>query len=669
MQSRWQPTVLQEDVRFEHYRHHRHHRRKRRRKVLLIAALLLLLCGIVLSVIGYPLLDNRYHQDIALAYTGAKELQDGITLLRTLPRDFFNESAVEGARQDFGEALAILSRLNGDANLIPGMLAASPGFGSRVGAAKHLLPLALDASQAGYAGCSIISTLLSRLHNPLSKGAWLTASDLPGLEQNFQTVTTALAQAAGQVSQVQPQDLQFDPGLGKMLGEFRTALPAIQQGVEQAAALFSVLPQVLGIGTPAHYLVEIMDSTELRPGGGFIGNYGILTLTGGQIASAQVTDTYIPDKLYQRTHTHVPLPAVYAWFPFSGGTGWELRDSNLSADFPTSARAGEMLYNLEVGTYPLAGMIAITPQLIEQILTLTGPIVVPAYHETVTAQNLVDRIHYHQLTDSPGIQGVPSADGNSSVRKRFTALLAQAVLARVRELPAALLPRLFGILIDSLHTKDLQIYFNAAAAEKVLQFYHVDDSIQSPPGDGIFLVDANTAQTKINGYLVTMINDNVTIDQAGTAMHHTVITLTWTNPGLTARDFYGTTHYRAHLQVYVPNGSVLRAHGGWNPYDTGIGFERRYWAGNYYLDYPQTGTITLDWSIAGAAQHNGSAWQYSYLMQRQAGAQEKVSVEVALPACASVLRTSAGVVEDGKRQVRFVQVLSEDMGMDVDYRC
>lgn len=672
MQSRWQPTVLQAEVQYErsrHHRQHRHHRHRKRRKVFLIASLLLLLFGIVLPVIGYPLLENRYHQDTALAYTGARELQDGITLLRTLPSNFLNTTAVNGARQDFGEALAIFSRLNGDVNLIPGVLSVIPGFGSRLGAAKHLLPLALDAAQAGYSGCTIISTLLSRLHNPLSKGSLLTMSDLPGLEQNLQEISSALTQAAAQVSQVQPQDLQLDPSLGKMLGEFRTFLPTIQGGVDHAAALLTVLPQVLGIGTPAHYLVEIMDSTELRPSGGFIGNYAILTLAGGQIASAQVTDTYIPDRLYEHTHPRVPLPAADAWFPFAGGTGWELRDSNLSADFPTSARAGEMLYNLEVGSSPLAGVIAITPQLVEQILALTGPVAVPEYHETITAQNLIDRIHYHQLSAGVGDQGVPSADGQSSVRKRFTALLAQAILARVRALPASLLPRLFGVLLDSLHTKDLQVYFNAGAAEKALQFYHIDDSIQSPPGDGFFLVDANTAQTKINGYLVTTINDQVSIDQTGTATHHTDITFTWTKKGLTASDFYGTTHYRAYLQVYVPAGSVLSSHDGWNPGDTGIEFGRRYWAGNYYLDYPLTGTITLTWSNAGAAQRYRSTWQYTYLVQRQAGALEQASIQVDLPSCASLRHASTGVVEDGKRQARLVQTLSQDTTMTIDYNC
>ena len=664
MISQEQPAGLQADMQRKRFKRSR---RKKSRKVLLITCLLMLVFGIALPAIGYPLLDNRYHQDTALAYTGARELQGGMALLRTLPHDLFNAKVVSGAQQDFGDALAIFARLNGDVNLIPDVLTSA--FGSRLRAAKHLLPLALDAAQAGFAGCTLISTLISRLHNPVSKASDLTMSDLAGLKQNLQDIRMALTQAVEQVKQLQPEDLLLDPGLGKLLGEFHTYLPLIQQGVDQATALFSVMPQVLGLGTPAHYLVEILDSTELRPAGGFIGNYGIVTLAGGQITSAQVTDTYILDKSYKLTHPHVPFPPAYAWFPFSASWGWGLRDSNLDADFPTSALNGETLYKLEGGMFPLAGVIAITPALMEQILTLTGPIAVPEYHETVTAQNLIDRIHYHQLIEDAKGGDAPSADGYSSARKHFTALLGQYVLASLHALPGSLLPRLLGILGESLHTKDLQIYFNAGAAEKVLQFYHVDDSVQSAAGDGVFVVDANIAQSKANKYLVTTVNDRVTIDQAGTATHHAVVKFSWTKPGLTDRDFYGTTLYRGYIQAYVPGGSVLQTQGGWSPSTTGIAFGRRFWAGNFYLGYPLTGAITLTWSVAGAAQKDGHGWQYSYLMQHQAGAQEKMYLQVVLPSCATIVHTSTGVVEDNKRQAHLAQILGQDTAVNVNYTC
>jgi hypothetical protein len=646
---------------------HRRSGRKRPRKALLVAVLCLLAFSIVAGVIGYPALDGRYRQDMVQAQTGAQELKDGIALLRTLPSHPFDTEAMSKAQRDFGDALTIFSRLSDDLNRVPDVLTLVPVVGARLSAAKHLLPLALDAAQAGLAGCVVIDTLAQRLHSPLNKNAGLTMADMPTLGSNLQVIKMALNEAIGQLNQVQPGDLQLDAGLGKIFGEFRTYLPLIQQGIGQVTSLFSLMPTLLGIGTPANYLVEILDSTELRPGGGFIGNYGIVTLTGGQITSVHVTDTYLLDYTYDRTHfIHRP----YGWFTLAYKSGWGLRDSNLDADFPTSARNGEMLYNLEGGTLPLSGVIAITPALIEQILTLTGPVAVPEYHENVTAQNLVDRIHYYQSIEGSKGDNVPSADGNSSVRKHFTALLGQYVLARVRNLPVSLLPKLLGILVNSLHTKDVQIYFNAAPAEKVLQFYAVDDAVAKLAGDGVFVVDANLAQDKANRFLLTTVNDQVTINPEGTAFHRTVIGFTWTKAGLTDQDFHGTTHYKAYVRVYIPAGGVLYTRSGWNgPYDRGITSGRAYWGGYFLLNYPLTGSITLTWSDAGTVLQDGHGWHYVYSMQRQAGAQEAMNVQVTLPSCASIYHASAGVVTENKQQVHLAQILNQDTTTSIDYTC
>jgi len=642
-------------------------RRKRPRRIILIVGLCLLAIGIVGSAIGYPALSNRYRTDMTQAHVGAQELKEGIDLLRALPANPFDTKGLNQAQQDFSDALAIFSRLGDDLNYIPDLLTLVPVAEARLSAAKHLLPLALDAARAGLAGCQVIGALTQRLHNPLSKSAGLTQADMAALGRNLQVIDLALNEAIAQVSQVQPGDLQLEPGLGKMLDEFRAYLPRIQQGMSQVTSLFPVLPALLGIGTPANYLIEILDSSELRPAGGFIGNYGIATLTGGQITAVRVTDTYLLDYTYERTHfIHRP----YGWFTLSYRNGWGLRDSNLDADFPTSARNGEMLYKLEGGTVPLSGVIAITPALIQQVLTLTGPVAVPEYHELVTAQNLIDRIHYYQLNEASQRGNVPSAGGYSSQRKRFTALLGQYVFARVRSLPVSQLATLAGILVNSLHTKDVQIYFNAVPAEQVLRAFGVDDAVTTLPGDSLFVVDANLAQDKANQFLLTTVSDRVTINAQGTASHQTVIRFSWTKAGLTAQDFYGTTLYKAYVRVYLPADSVLSARSGWNgPYDRGTTSGRAYLGGYFLLNYPLSGSITLTWSDTGAALKDAHGWHYVYTMQHQAGALEAMNVQITLPACASISHASAGVKVDGRQQASLSQALGRDTNVDVDYTC
>src|SRR5579859_785397 len=205
-----------------HVKQGKQFRRKRLRKILLIAALCLFVIGIAGSAIGYPALSSRYRQDVAQAQLGAQKLKEGIDLLRALPSNPFDAKTVNQAQRDFSDALGIFSRLSDELNRVPDVLTLIPVAGARLSAAKHLLPLALDAAQAGLAGSQVIGALTQRLHNPLSKIAGLTQADMAALGRNLQVVDLALNEAAAQVSQVQPGDLQLEPGLGKMLDEFRT---------------------------------------------------------------------------------------------------------------------------------------------------------------------------------------------------------------------------------------------------------------------------------------------------------------------------------------------------------------------------------------------------------------------------------------------------------------
>ena len=641
-------------------------RSKKRYYVLIGVCLFLAVLGTALSTFGYLVLNDRYHQDLALVQTGAQDLQIGTALMQTILHDPLNTEDVGNAQHHFTSALTSFTRLESDLASLPEALTSAPVYGTRLQAARHLLPLAIAVAQAGLAGCTIVGTIAARFHEPLNaKANGLTAADMTVLHQNLQQIKLILNQAIQQVNQLQPEDLQVDPRLSKMVSQFHANLPLIQQGISEAEEFFAVAPMVLGIDKPAYYLLEILDSSELRPGGGFVGNYGIATVSGGRLTSAHVIDTYLLDRAFERTHS-LPFPPAYSWFTLSPGK-WGLRDSNLDADFPTSAREGETHYVEEGGKFPLAGVIAITPALIEHMLTLTGPIEVPEYRETVTAQNLMDRIHYHQLIEEKG-GDVPSADGYSSVRKHFTALLGEHFLARVHSLPGSVFPKLLQLLIDSMRSKDIQIYFNSGTAEKLLQFYHFDDSIQ-PGGDGIFVVDANITPSKANKYLNTTVDDQVSIDNSGNATHHTTIKFTWTAPGLTGRDFYGSTLYKAYVRVYMPPKTVLHTQDGWAPNDSGTALGRAFWGGYFNLEYPQTGTITLTWSVVGAAKKDTHGWHYLYLIQRQAGAQQQMNLRVALPSCATIIDKSTGVVAKSKQQAQLVQTLSQDTDLTIGYTC
>lgn len=645
-------------------------KKRKSKKFYFIIVTLTLACvlGAGLSVVGYQMYQTYgglYHRDLSLAQVGMQHLRKAETFVKTLSKNPLDAQNVSQARQEFATSSAAFVRVNNDLKSLPGIGTSIPVYGTRLSAALHVLPIAIEASQTGITGCDVLSLIISRLHNTLNAQAQgITMTDFTSIEADFQRIKAALILIVNQVNHLQPSDLQLDPRLGGYLATFKKDIPQLLSGLDTIEGLLPVAPMLLGIGASANYLIEILDSTELRPGGGFIGNYGIATLSGGRLTGAHITDTYLLDKAYGATGHSILFPSAYSWFNLA--PSWSLRDSNLDADFPTAARYAEQNYAREGGNIPVQGVVAITPVLIERALAITGPIQVPEYHETVTAQNLVDRIHYYQV--GPGTTGHGqslSPDGLTTVRKHFTALLAEHFLGRVRQISSSALPKLMQLMISSLRSKDVQVYLNPSSAEKLLQSYYLDSSIQSQGGDGLFIVDANISPSKANRLITNTLNDQVEIDAKGNAIHHTTISYAWGSKG----PVYGSDIYRDYVRVYVPPGSVLHMQDGWQPRGTSEVFGREVWAGFFTITYGQTDTITLVWTVPGAAAKGAKGWHYQYLLQRQAGAQWKLHLQITLPSCAATKNNWSGLVSSNKQAVALSQYLSKDLDVGADYVC
>ena len=641
-------------------------RRSKKRFVLGCILLVLFLSSSVLSVVGYQTYNARYHNDLSLAQTGIQHLQKAEAFMTTWSQESLDTQLTGQAKQEFTSALKNFSLVNVDLQSLPELAQQVPVYGARLSAARHLVPLAMTLSQAGVSACDILNTLTTGLHDPLTpQGHGITLSEFATVSQDAQTLRSALTLATQEVNQLQPSDLQFDPRVSKLVDAFHKGEPLLQEALDALEKLLPIVPTLLGINTPANYLIEVLDATELRPGGGFIGNYGTATLSGGRLTSASITDSYLLDRPFEDAGHVIPYPAAYKWFTLFPSS-WSLRDSNLDADFPTAARYAEGIYREEGGKVPVQGVIAITPALIEQVLTITGPVSVPEYHETITAQNIIARIHYYQLDGKvAGSSDIPSADGLSSQRKHFTALLAEHLLTRVRQLSSPNLSRLLLLVMRSVPSKDLQVYVNSDVAENLLHRFHLDASIQSPGSDSLLVVDTNIGGNKANSFIVTTMDDQVTIDNQGNAVHHLGLKYAW----IIAGQNYGNSLYQDYVRVYVPSSSILLSQDGWQPRGTSNAFSRKVWAGLFTLSYGETRTITLVWKVPATANEVQGRWHYQYLLQRQASILWKLNLQARLPQCATVTNTSGGLTLSGKQEAKLTQWLTQDLNVGVDYAC
>lgn len=231
--------------------------------------------------VGYQVYSVKYHSVLSLAQTGAKNLESALTLMKTLPKNPLDAQTLSQAQHEFSTASTAFVQLNTELNLLPEISTYIPVYGNRLSTALSLVPLAIEVSQAGVTSCDALGLIISRFHDPLNSKQGLTIEDIHVIEQDFQRLKGMINQAIGQINTLQPGDVQFDPRISKLVNTFHRDLPDIQAILADVQELLPVIPTLLGIGTPANYLIEVLDSTELRPAGGFIGNYGIATFVGG----------------------------------------------------------------------------------------------------------------------------------------------------------------------------------------------------------------------------------------------------------------------------------------------------------------------------------------------------------------------------------------------------
>jgi len=129
----------------------------------------------------------------------------------------------------------------------------------------------------------------------------------------------------------------------------------------------------------------------MRPAGGFIGSYGVLTLNHATLTDINVDDIYNADRQFNQKY--IPPRELQAIT-----TDWGARDANWFFDFPTSARK-VMAFLEQTDLYQhtdieFAGAIAINTNVLGSILNIIGPIDVPSYGHVLTSENFLSTLQH-----------------------------------------------------------------------------------------------------------------------------------------------------------------------------------------------------------------------------------------------------------------------------------
>jgi hypothetical protein len=257
------------------------------------------------------------------------------------------------------------------------------------------------------------------------------------------------------------------------------AWPTITAVNEQLQTLYQ---QVL-VGEHT-YLIMFQNTEELRATGGFMGSFASLQVQDGQLQTVNVQDIYTPDGQFKGFVT----PPVGVETYLSSGNGLRLPDANWWPDFPSSA--AKILPFMGMGqNQAIDGVIAINLELVEHILQVTGPIYLPDYQTTVSADNFATVARADRDEFFPG----------SIAKVQFLSHFLNQLKLKLATLSPDQQQELISVFTSALTTKDIQLYSNLPAVQDIFKYYGLTGEVVYPPSAFyIMSVESNVGINKAN---------------------------------------------------------------------------------------------------------------------------------------------------------------------------
>ena len=331
----------------------------------------------------------------------------------------------------------------------------------------------------------------------------------------------------------------------RMKKELDQKLDVTLEGLQKGRKLMAALPSIMGAegAPPKNYMVLQQDCYELRASGGLISTYGILESSHDSLKLAE----------YERSDTLSvgltpgdgipPLPSLGGWLEAYGIADPYLHfyDAGWWPDFPETTGVLSTIWSKN-GKAPVDGFIAIDPIAIKYALEQIGPIEIPEFGETVTAENMAGLIlHYLEV------------EYNVAFLKSLASRFFEKVTASNPDQWFSL-GRAFA---RALAEKHMFLYFNDPSVQQSFTELDWSGEVKQPDGDYLMAVDSNVGGQEVlaykpNMYVKPKMSVEVTRLKDSTLRHH--ITYTLDN---TLGPQEHPLEYKSYLRLYVPEGAVV----------------------------------------------------------------------------------------------------------------
>ncbi|PIZ56737.1 hypothetical protein COY23_02640 [bacterium (Candidatus Torokbacteria) CG_4_10_14_0_2_um_filter_35_8] len=393
-------------------------------------------------------------------------------------------------------------------------------------------------------------------------------------------------------------------------------LAGISDRISDVSAALKIKPYFEAKDTEKTFLVLFQNDMELRPGGGFIGSFAIVTVKDGQATRADVYNSYITDNLFEGKKKP-PYP-LCEW---SNVKNWEIRDSNFSPDFSINAKQALAFYDEMASKNPswkesFDGVIAINTQTLKTILEFTGPIKLEKYAITFASKNAADELEKWVEKD------YQKTIKDETKRKDLMKDLSSQLIKKVQSLTKKDKARLTNELFNHLDNKDILLF---TFDEKIQSLIEEKDwggrVVESGNKDYLMIVDASISSLKVDPSIKRGAEYSVDFSSGKPIA---TLTLTYTNTAKKV-DWRTTEKYRSYTRIYVPEGSWLeeiKGNIGEVRFADDLG--KKVFGFEVQVPLQKTVKITLKYKLP----ENITEENYELIIQHQSGADREIKSKV-----------------------------------------
>lgn len=393
----------------------------------------------------------------------------------------------------------------------------------------------------------------------------------------------------------------------------RNALPLLSGGLQ----LLASAPNLLGASNPVSYLIVAQNPADLRPTGGYMGSWGVLTFQDGHVKQLdyRAYDQWESFDVAGRVWPAQTTP-VQHYFNYCC---MAMQDANWYPDYPTTALVLEQFARADQSA-PIRGVIALDPAIIQALLAATGPVDLTDLNVHVTADNVVTLANQYEGRGA----NVTAAD--LQVGKRFLIEVAQVLLQRLSSGQHLASFTLLEATLQALQQKHLIVALNDPSAASAFARLGWDGAQATPTGDYVMVDDMSFSDNKVDESVSRQFSDTVQLRADGSA--DVTLNIHWQNAyplptqqgAGSGANLVPTTAMRDFFRVYLPPGASVKAVAGVDELWPTTA-ESGHVVAQGFVIVPQNGSsdVTVRYAIPAAVVATSTGPQYQLTVQIQPG--------------------------------------------------